>query len=82
MKNSSSDQPVLDCFKVQLDLTGTNILIYNEDQSYVGKSDDEVIVSVVIALLKLEPLTKKYVTGYIDDAGVFNLDEIVPDQDW
>ena len=82
MKNTSSDQPKLDCFKVQLDATGTNIIIYNEDHSFVGSTSDAGIISDFRTLFGLEPATKKYITGYIDADNAFNFDEVVPDQDW
>ncbi|XWN29706.1 MAG: hypothetical protein ROR55_19705 [Devosia sp.] len=68
--------------KVQVDQTGTSILIYNEDRSVLGETDNPSVVEQIRDGFDLNPLEKIYVQAAIHDDGFVEFGNVLPEQDW
>ena len=64
-------------FKVQLDLSGRHLLIYNRDKSIFHQIDDPRVSTFIANLLELEPLGKRYAEGRIGPDGEFRIDRVL-----
>lgn len=66
----------MEIFKVQVDVTGKRVLIYNEDKSVIGDFPKD-------ESLDMMPLTKRYYFGELDtENNIVNLGNQVEEQDW
>jgi hypothetical protein len=65
--------------KVQIDMTGTKVLIYNEhrDVWYEAPADE-----ALLGVLPGPYPTKAYMEASLNEEGQLNLDQFVEEQDW
>lgn len=74
--------------KVQLDLSGHEVLVYSEDHAlflHLDTRDPGVpgeVARTVVAVLKMKPFTKRYIHAGITEDGKFVLGENAPEQEW
>ena len=73
-------------FKIQNDLSGNALLIYNEDRSLFKKIDDPAVASFLLEILEIDkPLAKRYAQGRmmpVDGELTFRVDEVLSPSDW
>lgn len=63
----------MNLYKVQRDLTGTSIMGYREGHTSWFETRGEK-AKAIATMLKLEPLTKTYVMGDVQEDGIFVFD--------
>ena len=64
-------------FKIQLDMSGRNLLVYNRDKSIFHQIDDPKVSTFIAKLLELEPMGKRYAEGRIGADGEFRIDKVL-----
>ena len=67
--------------KVQRDMSGQSILVYNEDRSYLEATEEPKAAMVLARLLNLEPMDKVYAEAELRDGDVL-IKRIADKQDY
>jgi len=67
--------------KVQRDLSGQAILVYNEDRSYLETTEEPKAAMVLARLLNLDPMDKVYAEAELRDGDVL-IKRIADKQDY
>ena len=67
--------------KVQRDLSGQAILVYNEDRSYFEETEEPKAAMVLARLLNLDPMDKVYAEAELRDGDVL-IKRIADKQDY
>lgn len=80
--DKTEKEGVVETFKVQSDMNGKHLLIYNKDRSIFNQIDDPYVSSFMLDLLELEPMERKYASGRIGEGGEFRIDRILDEADW
>lgn len=72
--------------KIQMDMGGKNLLIYNQDRSLFSQIDDPYVSGFLAEMLEIGPMEKRYADGRIgtDENGdvTFRIDKVLPEDQW
>lgn len=69
-------------FKIQSDLAGKHLMVYNKDRSIFSQIDDPFVSNFLLDMLELEPMQKRYAQGRIGEGGEFRIDRILDEADY
>lgn len=73
----ADEESTSEVFKIQLDMSGRTLLIYNRDKSIFSQIDDPRVSTFLANLLELEPMGKRYAEGRIGPDGEFRIDKVL-----